>query len=75
MVVALHSYGLGFGPSGSCVESKSCHHIMVEAVSHLTQLPTPASMLDIYNKFEHIHMLSIGTQKQPYTFIPAIVGP
>jgi hypothetical protein len=35
---------------------------MVEADSHLTLLPTPASMLDIYNKFEHIHMLSIGTR-------------
>jgi hypothetical protein len=48
---------------------------MVEADSHLTLLPKPASMLDIYNKFEHIHMLSIGTQKQPYTYIPALVGP
>jgi hypothetical protein len=59
-MAALQSYGLGFGPSESCVPSKSCH-IMVEADSHLTLLPTPTSMLDTYNKLEHIHMLSIGT--------------
>jgi hypothetical protein len=42
---------------------------MVETDSHLTLLPTPASMLDIYNKFEHIHMLSIGTRWQPYHLV------
>jgi hypothetical protein len=62
MVADLHSYGLGFGPSGSCVESKSCHYIMVEVDSHLTLLPTSASILGIYNKLDHIHLLSIGTQ-------------
>ncbi len=61
MVATLRSYGLGFGPSGSCVESKSCHYIMVEADSHFRLLPTPASIFYIYNKFEHIDMLSIGT--------------
>jgi hypothetical protein len=33
---------------------------MVEADSHLKLLPT--SMLDMYKVFEHIDMLSIGTQ-------------
>ena len=38
---------------------------MVEADSHLKLLPT--SILDIYKVFEHIDMLSIGIQEQPYT--------
>jgi hypothetical protein len=59
-IAALHSYGPGFGPSGSRVESKSFHYIVVEADSHLKLLPT--SILDIYKAFEHIDMLSIGTQ-------------
>ena len=41
---------------------------MVEADSHLKLLPT--SILDIYTVFEHIDMLSIGIQLQPYTVIP-----
>ncbi len=49
------------GHLGHVWHQKSCHYIMVEADSHITLIPTPASMLDIYNKFEHIHMLSIGT--------------
>ena len=40
---------------------------MVEADSHLKLLPT--SILDIYTVFEHIDMLSIGIQLQPYTVI------
>ncbi len=43
--------------SGSHVESKWCHYIMVEADSHLKLLPT--SILDIFRVFEHIDMLSI----------------
>ncbi len=53
---------LDLGHLGHVWSRKSCHYIMVEADSHLTLLPTPASMLDICNKFEHIHMLSIGTR-------------
>ncbi len=45
---------------------------MVEAYSHLKLLP--ASILDIYRVFEHIGMLSIGIQEQPYTVIPALLG-
>ena len=45
-VAALHSHGPGFGPSGSRVESKSCHYIMVVADSHLKLVPT--SILNIY---------------------------
>jgi hypothetical protein len=41
---------------------------MVEADSHLKLLST--SILDIYKVFEHIDMLSMGMQYQPYTVIP-----
>jgi hypothetical protein len=41
---------------------------MVEADSHLKLLPT--SILDICKVFEHIDMLTIGIQYQPYTVIP-----
>ena len=62
MVAALHSYThttrLYFWISGSHVESKYCHYVMVEADSHLKLLS--ASILDIYKVFEHIDMLSIG---------------
>ncbi len=40
---------------------------MVEADIHLKLLPT--SILDIYKVFEHIDMLAIGIQYQPYTVI------
>jgi hypothetical protein len=45
---------------------------MVEADSHLKLLP--ASILDIYKVFEHINMLSMGIQYQPYTVIPTLHG-
>jgi hypothetical protein len=38
---------------------------MVESDSHLKLLP--ASILDIYKVLEHIDMLSMGIQYQPYT--------
>ncbi len=44
---------------------------MVEAGGHLKLLPT--SILDIYNVFEHIYMLSMGIQYQPYTVIPTLL--
>jgi hypothetical protein len=44
---------------------------MVEADSHLKLLPT--SILDIYNMFEHIDMLSMGIQYHPYTVIPTLL--
>ncbi len=44
--------------SGSLVESKWCHYMMVEADSQLKLLP--ASTLDIYKVFENIDMLSMG---------------
>ena len=51
------------------MESKSFHYIMlVEADSYLKQLPP--STLDTCALFEHIDMLSIGIQKQPYTVYP-----
>jgi hypothetical protein len=45
---------------------------MVEADIHLKLLPT--SVLDIYKVFEHIDMLTIGIQYQPYTVIPTQLG-
>jgi hypothetical protein len=45
---------------------------MVEADSHLKLLPT--SILDIYKVIEHIDMLSIVIELQPYTVIPTLLG-
>ncbi len=45
---------------------------MVEADGHLKLLPT--SILDIYKVFEHIDVLSMGMQYQPYTVIPTLLG-
>ncbi len=43
---------------------------MVEAERNLKLLPT--SILDIFEVFEHIDMLSVGIQHQPYTVIPTL---
>jgi hypothetical protein len=45
---------------------------MVEADSHLKLLPQ--TILDIYKMIEHIDLLSIGIQYQPYTVIPTLLG-
>jgi hypothetical protein len=45
---------------------------MVEADGHLKLHPT--SILDIYKVSEHIDMLSMGIQYQPYTVIPSLLG-
>jgi hypothetical protein len=45
---------------------------MAEADSHLKLLP--ASILDMYKVFEHIDMLSMGIEYQPYTVIPTLLG-
>ncbi len=62
MVVASNSYTrltwLIFCGSGSLVESKWCHYVMVDADSHLKMLPVSTSYL--YKVFEHIDMLSMG---------------
>ena len=42
--------------------------VEADSYSHLKLLPT--SILDIYKKFEHIDMLSIGIQQHSYTVIP-----
>jgi hypothetical protein len=44
---------------------------MVEAASHLKMLPT--SILNICKVIEHIDMLSMGIQYQPYTVIPTLL--
>ncbi len=49
----------------SLVESKWCDYVKVEADSNLKLLPT--SILDLYKVIEHIDMLSMGIQYQPYT--------
>ncbi len=68
-----HPTWLRFGGSGSLVEAKWCHYVMVEAEGHLKLLPP--STLDIYKGFEHIDMLSmIGIQQQPYTVILILLG-
>ncbi len=73
-VAALHSYThcnwIRFWGSGSLVESKWCHYDMVEADCNLKLLPT--SKLNIYTMIEHIDMLSMGIQDQPYTVIPTL---
>jgi hypothetical protein len=33
----------------------------------------PTSILDIYKVFEHIDMLSMGIQYQPYTVLPTLL--
>jgi hypothetical protein len=62
MAVASNSYThptwLILCGSGSLVESKRCHYVMVEADSQLKLLP--ASKLYIYKVFEHTDMLSMG---------------
>jgi hypothetical protein len=45
---------------------------MVEADSYPKQLPT--SILDTYKVIEHIDMLFMGIQYQPYTNIPTLLG-
>jgi hypothetical protein len=45
---------------------------MVDADSHLKLLPI--SILDIYKVFEHIDIISIGIQYQPYTVLPTVIG-
>jgi hypothetical protein len=44
---------------------------MVEVDGHLKLLPT--SILDIYNVFEHIDMLSMGIQYHPYKVMPNLI--
>ncbi len=56
----------------SLVESTSCDYVMVEADSHLKLIPT--YILDIYKVFEHIDMLSMGIQYQPYIVIPTLLS-
>ncbi len=41
---------------------------MFEAANHLKLLPT--FILDMYKVYEHMDMLSISIQQQPYTVIP-----
>jgi hypothetical protein len=45
---------------------------MVEADGHLKMLPT--SMLNIYKVFQHIDILSIDVEYQPYTVLPTLLG-
>jgi hypothetical protein len=45
---------------------------MVDAESHLKLLPT--SILDTYKVIEHIDILSMDIQYQPYTVIPTLLG-
>jgi hypothetical protein len=60
-----------FWGSGSLVESKRCHYIMVKAHSQLKLLP--ASILDICKVFECIDILFWGIRKQPQTGMPTLL--
>jgi hypothetical protein len=75
MVAALHSYThptwRRFLGSGSLAESKQCDYVMVEAYGHLKLLSI--SISDIYKVIEHIDMLSICIQYQPYTVLPTLL--
>jgi hypothetical protein len=75
-VAALHSYThptwLRFWGTWSLVESKWIILVMVDADSEL-KLP-PTSILDMFNVFEHIDMLSMGIQYRPYTVIFTLLG-
>ncbi len=61
-----HTYWLSFLGSGSLMESKCCHYIIVEADSHLKLLPL--SMLDIYTVFEQIDMQSMYTVEALHSY-------
>ena len=50
--------------SALIVELKGCRYVMVEADNHFK--PLPASMLVIFKMLEHIDMLPIGIQQQPF---------
>ncbi len=58
--------------SGSLVESKWWHNVIVEADSLLKLLPSFA--LDMSKVFEHIDMLSMGIWPWPYTVIPILIS-
>jgi hypothetical protein len=76
MVAALHSFThptwRKFWGTWSLVDLKLCIFVMVDAHSHLKLLPT--FILDTYNVIEHIDMLFMGIQYQPYTVIPTLLG-
>ncbi len=75
-VAALNSYTqltwLIIWGSWSLVESKWCHYVMVLADSQLKLLP--ASILDMYEVFEHVYMLSIGIWQYLKQLYPAYLG-
>ncbi len=62
-----------FGDSGSLVEWKWCHNIIVEADIHLRPLHT--SILDIHKVFETLVCCLKGIWLPPYTITPAKLPP
>ena len=66
-----HTTWVRFWGSGSLVESKWLHDVIVEGESNLKFL---TSILDIYKVFELIDMLSMGMRQQPETVIPTLLG-
>ncbi len=61
-----------FGIRGHWWSQNNAFFVMVDADSNLKLLPT--SKLDMYKVIEHIDMLSMGIQYQPYTVIPTLLG-
>ncbi len=76
LTVASNSYAhttwLIFWGSGSLVESRWCHYVMVEADRRL-KLPL-ASILDVYNMFEHIDIPFMGMWQYPQIVTPTLFG-
>ncbi len=77
IVAPLYRYtgkvGPRFGKSGSLVEWKWCHNVMVEADVHRTLFHT--SILNIYEVFKPLVCCLKGVWVQPYTVTPAKLPP
>ena len=65
--------GPRFGKSGSLVDWKWCHNLMVEANIHLKPLHT--SILHIYKVFEPLVWLHKATWFYPHTMAPDKLAP
>ncbi len=65
--------GPRFGKSGSLVEWKWCHNIMVESVIHFR--PLHKSIVNIYEVFQPLVCCLTGIWLHPYTVTPAELAP
>ncbi len=65
--------GPRFGDSGSLVEWKWCHNVMVEAGIHLRPLHAP--MIELYKVFELLVCCLKGIWVHPFTVTPTKLDP